>query len=332
MAKEKITQSQLQSALSLAKHSATAHEARRKPSLLNRAELAGDPQLRENRRATRNLARVVCRQIGPGPRSLRADQRDEPGRPASCRRRPESRCRQAVARHQAGPPSTGGRPKEGPGVSRKPGCTPPAPTNVVLDSPILIWPTAGLVVDSSSIEPWNSRAKFRIQSSNSNGSPALSFWYIWVNRGEKFALINVAGMLIVNGFCLAGSDGGGCCLAFGSARGHRRQPGPSGRGVERPQTSPIQNVVFLSTNTGGWFDSNAIDWQTVFDGYILQFSELIVPPGELVLIEVVLTVNYVSADGNVDVDFSSGEFNVMSPFAAVTVLSSRRHPPPRVDG
>ena len=55
MAKAKITPSQLQSALSLAKHSATAHEARRKPLLLNRAELAGDPQLRQNQRALETL-------------------------------------------------------------------------------------------------------------------------------------------------------------------------------------------------------------------------------------------------------------------------------------
>jgi hypothetical protein len=191
----------------------------------------------------------------------------------------------------------------------------------VLESPILIWPSAGLVLDSSSIEPWNSTAKFRVQSSDSYGSPALSFWYIWVNRGEKFVLINVAGMLVVNGFCLVGSDGG-------------TLPGFRVSAVEidanlalldgtstAAQTSPIQPVVFLSTDTSGWFASSAIDWQIVFDGTILRFNELIVPPGEVALIEVVLTVNYVSADGHVDVDFSSGEFNVMSPFAAVTVLT-----------
>ena len=198
---------------------------------------------------------------------------------------------------------------------------PPATTNVVLESPILIWPTAGLVVDSSSIEPWNSTAKFRVQSSNSYGSPALSFWYIWVNRDEKFALINVAGMLAVNGFCLAASDGGVLPGFRVSAVEIDANLALLDGASNVPQTSPIQNVVFVSTHTGGLFASNAIDWQTVFDGYILQFSELIVPPGELVLIEVVLTVNYISDDGNVDVDFSSGDFNVMSPFAAVTVLS-----------
>ena len=290
-------------------------------SPLNRAELAGDPQLRENRSCAETLLASYAVKSGLDLDRFEQINGDQPGRPASRRRRPESRGRQAVARHHAGPPSTGGRPKEGPGVSRKQAAPPPAPTNVVLDSPILIWPTAGLVVDSSSIEPWNSTAKFRVQSSNSYASPALSFWYIWVNHGEKFALINVAGMLVVNGFCLAGSDGGVLPGFRVTAVDIDANLALLDGASNVPQTSPIQNVVFLSTNTGGWFASSAIDWQTVFDGYILQFSELIVPPGELVLIEVVLTVNYVSADGNVDVDFSSGDFNVMSPFAAVTVLT-----------
>jgi hypothetical protein len=36
----------------------------------------------------------------------------------------------------------------------------------------------------------------------------LTFWYVWVNPNETFALINAAGVLAVNGFCLIGSDGG----------------------------------------------------------------------------------------------------------------------------
>ena len=128
-------------------------------------------------------------------------------------------------------------------------------------------------------------------------------------------------MVIVNGFCEVGSDGGvlpGYRVAAVQIDANLALlDGTS----NVPQTSPTQNVVFLATNTGGWFASNATDWKILFDGYLLQFNELIVPPGELLLIEVVLTVNYVSNDGNVDVDFSSGDFNVMSPFAAVTVLT-----------
>lgn len=47
----------------------------------------------------------------------------------------------------------------------------------------------------------------------------------------------------------------------------------------------------------------------------------IVPPGEMVLIEFALVMNYFSSDGNVEIDFSSSDFNILSPFAAVTILS-----------
>ena len=51
MAKAKLTQSESQLALTLVQQSAAAREARRKASPLDRADLAGDPHLRDNRRA-----------------------------------------------------------------------------------------------------------------------------------------------------------------------------------------------------------------------------------------------------------------------------------------
>ena len=41
----------------------------------------------------------------------------------------------------------------------------------------------------------------------------------------------------------------------------------------------------------------------------------------MVLIEFALVMNYFSSDGNVEIDFSSSDFNILSPFAAVTILS-----------
>ena len=320
MAKAKITPSQLQSALSLAKHSAAAREGRRKPLLLNRAELAGDPQLRKNRRALETLLASYAVKSGLDLdrfEQLNATNQGDLRRAVDARK--AAAVKQSTATMQALHQQVDGRRRALEHLANKAAPTGPNARRAGLADPDLA--DRRPLVDSSSIEPWNSTAKFRVQSSNSNASPAFSFWYIWVNRDEKFALIDVAGMLVVNGFCEVGSDGGLLPGFRVSAVDIDASLALLDGSSNVPQTSPIQNVVFLSTNTGGLFASSAIDWQTVFDGYILQFSELIVPPGELVLIEVVLTVNYASADGNVDVDFSSGEFNVMSPFAAVTVLS-----------
>ena len=149
----------------------------------------------------------------------------------------------------------------------------------------------------------------------------MSFWYVWVNPNETFALINAAGVLAVNGFCLIGSDGG----TFGGDRQSALTIDANLvlPGAASPLSQPLQsqNVVNLSTNTGGWFSVGALESQKVFDGYFLQLSEAIVPPGEMVLIECALAMNFFSSDGNVEIDFSSGDFNILSPFAAVTILS-----------
>ena len=53
----------------------------------------------------------------------------------------------------------------------------------------------------------------------------------------------------------------------------------------------------------------------------LQVPMIVVPPNELVLIEVVLTMTYSNSDGTVDIDFSKRDFEILCPLASVSVLS-----------
>ena len=83
------------------------------------------------------------------------------------------------------------------------------------------------------------------------------------------------------------------------------------QGRRHPFRSPfrVQTVVNLSTDTSGWFSVGAVavpDPNPISDAYFLQLSEAIVPPGEMLLIEVGLAMNYFSSDGNVLIDCSSG--------------------------
>jgi hypothetical protein len=321
MAKAKLTQSQLQLALTLVKQSAAAREARREASPLNRADLAGDPHLRDNRRALEAL--LASHFVKSGLDLERFEQINAKNQ-GDLRRIGEARkaatVEQSPGTMEAIRQGVAGRRKALEYLANK--ATPATSfPNVVLESPIMISETPGLVLDSSNIENWNSTAKFRIQSSNTFAVPQLSFWYAWVNPNETFALINAASELTVNGFCLIGSDGG----LFG---GNRQSALTIDAnlvlpGLASPLSQPLQSqtVVNLSTNTGGWGSVGAIETKKVFDGYFLQVSEAIVPPGETVLIEIALAMNYFSSDGNVEIDFSSGDFNILSPFASVTILS-----------
>ena len=65
MAKATLTQSQLQLASTLVKQSAAAREARRKASPLNRADLAGDPHLRDEWRESGHPG--ACQTDADGP-------------------------------------------------------------------------------------------------------------------------------------------------------------------------------------------------------------------------------------------------------------------------
>jgi hypothetical protein len=175
---------------------------------LNRADLAGDPHLRDNRRA---LEALLASYFVKSGLDLERFEQINAKNQGDLRRVGEARKAAAVKQS----PSTMEAVRQGVAGRRKaleylankamPATSFP---NVVLESPIMITETPGLVLDSSNIENWNSTAKFKIQSSNTYAQPQLSFWYAWVNPNETFALINAAGVLAVNGFCQIGSDGG----------------------------------------------------------------------------------------------------------------------------
>jgi len=73
---------------------------------------------------------------------------------------------------------------------------------------------------------------------------------------------------------------------------------------------------------GGWPQSvGAILIQNVFRGYDLQVEDLIVKDGEARIFEVVLSITSSVGDGDIDVDFSTNDFQVTSPFLSIRITS-----------
>ncbi len=204
------------------------------------------------------------------------------------------------------------------------------PERVLLNRPFLIWPTQGVFFDSSKVEPSNSSAKFKVDSSASNGFEEMSFYFLWDNPKDTVAVININAYLVLHGTCRVGSDGGVLPGIISGDRYSQLWLTANLYPLEwwnQPPTQPLhqtdqsQQALFLHTNTGGWGSVGAIELQTVFRGYDLSHTLMLVPPHGVVVFEVAASVSFSNADGAIAVDFASGDFEVICPAVLVTVLS-----------
>lgn len=208
---------------------------------------------------------------------------------------------------------------------------PPDPVQYfAVDAPFLIWPTLGMEVDSTVIEPWNSRAECGLHAGNSGGSELfgheeLTFYFLWENPRDRYSVTNVDGFLVLNGFCDALSDGG----FFWGERFSKLQVDVTMRLLEwwnEPPTEPppgpsqTQRAVTLSVDTGGFGDFVHVEIADVFRGYDLQYGFFTLPPHGVVVIEVSVAASYELQDGSVDLAFSGHAFDVQCPFVQVALL------------
>lgn len=208
--------------------------------------------------------------------------------------------------------------------------TSPKPFFETIDSPFLIWASPTNMLSDSQIEPWKSRAKFGFRSEADQGFREVSFYYLWQNPSDRFAVVNVDGYLILNGFCRAHQSGGyfpgnrTTSISIGGAMSlfeWWNQPPTQ----PLPQNDQSLRLFVLKTNAGQGFggDSSTVS-QHVFRGCDLRYTLFLVPPFGVTVIEVTAQISHSSGqDGshNVLVDFESGDFNAISPFVLIATLT-----------
>jgi hypothetical protein len=203
---------------------------------------------------------------------------------------------------------------------------PVPPKYELLNTPFLIWWTQGIDFPEIQYEPLNSRAQFRIQSDDGISYDEMSFYFLWDNPSDRHAVINVDGYLVVDGFCIGRSEGGflpGFRYSTISlnAQLHLLEWWNQPPTEPLPQFGQSQNVLSLSTNTGGFMDSDAVEFEHVFRGYDLRYELFVIPPREVVVIEVAFSLLYGSSHGSIDIDFASGNFQVMCPAVLLAILT-----------
>lgn len=190
-----------------------------------------------------------------------------------------------------------------------------------LDTPFLIWTAPLLALSDSAAVPFGSRAKFKIATSEYQGTQKVSFYFYWANPYSDYAVINAA--------------------TFMSATGHVKSHAPWTIGVNT-------SWVKVTAQFGLWFgfpqevassdyDTRFLGWTGAFGGtwtggetnaisisagVSLNKTMFAVPPATVVVFEVALVVEYENDEGDIEADFESGDFKITCPVVVFSLLNS----------
>ncbi len=213
------------------------------------------------------------------------------------------------------------------GRLKTPEALPNGPQYVLLDTPFLIWPTHGLAMDTSHVEPANSFAKVRVDRyGDDDARQELGFYFIFQNPSDRIAVINADAYLVASGFCGVRSDPG-MAIGLRQANVHIVAHLHLWEWWNQPPTEPFpqvdqtHDVLRVSCDSSGLFASASSDVKYVFRGYDLRYISFVIPAHDFVVLEVVLSIHYWFAGGSIDADFSSGDCRVMCPAVLLTILN-----------
>jgi hypothetical protein len=203
------------------------------------------------------------------------------------------------------------------------------PAFAVVDTPFIIWPTHGLELIDSRIQPWNNAAKIRAQWQATSGAENLRFIYVWENPSDRWAIVNVESNLGLNGSCDEFEEGG---ILSGSVSNLSvdavlnvwewwNQPPTS----PFPQPTQSQHVLSLSADGGGFLSGlggGTVKSASVRGTFDLRRNLFLLPPNGVAVFEATLRFSYSNFDGGmIQIDFASGDFEVVCPAVVIAILS-----------
>lgn len=319
----KLNESQIKLALTTAKAVSAARDARRESSHFAQTDPSEHSKIHANERAAENLLASFLAKAGfevDTFEKIRAQNQIELDR-VQAQRKDEAIKRSSAVRETL---------RFQVASRLKTVASLPTEQRVLLDTPFLIWATQGLLFDSSLVEPANSFAKISINRTKADyedfGYEELSFYFLFQNPSDKFAIFNVDGYLVANGYCEVWSNAG-TMIGLRSSNLHIRADLRLWEWWNHPPTEPFpqvdqsQPVADLFCESGGWFASPAGRSKYVYRGYDLQYNRFLIPPKEFAVIEVAVSIKYWFSEGGIDVDFASGDFQVTCPAVLLTILN-----------
>lgn len=203
-----------------------------------------------------------------------------------------------------------------------------------LDSPLQIWADDGIDLESSSIQPYHSQAKVRMEASYytsffgaylAGEERLLHFQYLWGNpRQDASAVLSVNAVLALNGFCWAQSEGGitggGSALLDLEPTVDLVQTWTQPISSVPPQPAQSYRVARIDADSSGLFSDDQTTYAVVYRGVAVGCEQVIVPPGQYLIIDVALRFYSSTIDGKVNADFATGLFSVLSPYVALVIV------------
>lgn len=191
--------------------------------------------------------------------------------------------------------------------------------SAILPTPFLIWPTHGIYLDSTNVQPWNNWAKIKFDANDpSVQTEELGFYFFWQNPSDQFIFVDVETSPVLNGFCQANEHSGistfaSLILNVDLALFEWWNQPPTSPADESAQHQGVLSIGAFEQLFGG------TQTQSVNENYRLGYSFFRIAPGGVAVFEVRLTIRADSvAGGDVHADFMSGAYEVLCP--AVVLL------------
>jgi hypothetical protein len=203
------------------------------------------------------------------------------------------------------------------------------PVFEVVDTPFIIWPSNGVELIDSHIEPWNNTAKINAQWRGSSGFENLRFIFEWQNPRDSWAIVNVESNLMLLGACDEFEEGGFLSGSASTLTVDARlnvwewwnQP-PTSPGAQPAQAQP---VLSLSADGGGFLSDlggGTVKSASVAGTFDLSRRIFLIPPNGVAVFETTLAFFYTNTDGGmVQMNFASDGFQVMCPAVVIAILS-----------
>jgi hypothetical protein len=185
--------------------------------------------------------------------------------------------------------------------------------------------TPGITLASTHIEPQNNWAQFHLETTD-DAIDEVTCRFVWQNPSDKYAVVNVNGYLVLNGIVEAIAHGG----FWSDARTSYARLDAVLRISElwnRPPTSPLlqagqdQKVLELSANASGFWDLGEIAYEEVSKGFLLQYSQFVLPPHGTAAFDLGCWLQYGSTDGEANYVFLERGHEVLAVGVLIDVLS-----------
>lgn len=205
-----------------------------------------------------------------------------------------------------------------------------------LDTPVEIWATNRMGLESSTMQPYNSSAKFDFHDEfdesfigaylEAPDQEWLHFVYAWTNPPDAgYASVTVSANLVLDGFCSVHSRGG--WFSNGSARMtldptlNLVQTWTQPNSYPPAQGGQTWQALDLAADSSGFDTDSKTKYASVYRGCFLNYDNATVPPGQLLLIDVALRISSTITRGENNADFASGQFGVLSPGVELAIVS-----------